>query len=112
MKGRADKMKRIISFLPGCKGSNNNRDNSRGGGIISLAGGDFLDFWAFRGPFWGKSAGNAADTVAATCDNLLLFSSLLFSFLSFFYIFIFSLYKRKRNKKNKNRWGKSGKGGI
>lgn len=38
MKGRADKMKRIFSFLPGCKGSNNNRDNSRGGGIISLAG--------------------------------------------------------------------------
>ena len=84
MKGRADKMKRIISFLPGCKGSNNNRDNSRGGGIISLAGGDFLDFWAFRGPFLGKSAGNAADTVAATCDNLLL----SFSLFSFFYLYI------------------------
>ena len=47
-------MKRIISFLPGCKGSNNNRDNSRGGGIISLAGGDFLGFGGISGTILGE----------------------------------------------------------
>ena len=89
MKRRVDKMKRIFSFLPGCKGSNNNRDNSRGGGIISLAGVDFLGSGAFQGDNRGARGRNQPVTRLTQWRLLAIISPL--SLFSFFYLFILSL---------------------